>query len=85
MNAFATPALPAKRKHGFRLRLPLLLFGILLLPFAPFLLLVLLIVCAVYGVNPFRAVAALFRLFASLRGTHVEVQDSQVSFVISLF
>jgi hypothetical protein len=86
MNTFATfPALPAKRIPSFRLRLPVLLFGVLLLPFAPLLLLALLVVCAKYGVNPFRAVATLFRVFASLRGTQIEVQNRQISFVISLF
>ncbi len=86
MNALAsTPALPAKRVHGFRLCLPALLFWLLLLPFAPLLLLVLFIVCAVFGVNPFRATAALFRAIAGLKGIHVEIQSSQVSFVFSLF
>ena len=86
MNAFATsPALPAKRAHNFWLRLPVLLLWLLLLPFAPLLLLALFIVCAVYGVNPFRATAALFRVLAGLKGIHIEVQSSQVSFVFSLF
>ncbi|MFZ0769932.1 MAG: hypothetical protein WCA49_19980 [Candidatus Sulfotelmatobacter sp.] len=86
MNVLSTsPALPAKRIHAFRLRLPVLLFWLLLLPYAPLLLLVLFIVCPMFGVNPFRATAALFRLFAALKGFHVEVQTSQVSIVLSLF
>ncbi len=86
MNALATSrALPAKRIPGFRLRLPVILLWLLLLPFAPLLLLALFIVCALYGVNPFRATAALFRLFTSLNGMHIEVQSSEVSFVFSLF
>jgi len=86
MNALATsPALPAKRMHGFHLRLPALLLWLLLLLFAPLLLLVLFIVCAVFDVNPFRATAALFRLFAGLKGIHIEVQSSQVSIIFGLF
>lgn len=86
MNALATSsALTARRMPSFRLQLPVLLLFVLLLPFAPLLLLALLIVCAVYGVNPFRATAALFRLLAGLKGTQVEVQNSQVSFLINLF
>lgn len=86
MNALATlPALPAKRIRSFHLHLPVLLLWLPLLPFTPLLLLALLIVCAVYGVNPFRAAAAFFRLFASLKGIQIDVQNSQVSFVLSLF
>jgi hypothetical protein len=86
MNALASsPALPAKQIRGFRLRLPVLLFWLILLPLAPLLLLMLLIVCAAYGVNPFRAMAALFRLFDSLKETHVEVQNHQFSIVLNLF
>jgi hypothetical protein len=86
MNTLTTSsALPVKRIPRFRLSLPVLLLWLLLLPFGPLLLLALLIVCAVYAVNPFRAAAALFRLFAGLNGTRVEVQTREVSIVVSLF
>ena len=86
MNTLASsPALSAKRVFRFRLPVPVVLLWILLLPFAPLLLLVLLIACAVYGVNPFRAAGAFFQLFVSLRGTQVQVQSSQASIAISLF
>jgi hypothetical protein len=86
MNALTTtPAVPAKRIHGFHLRLPVALLWLLLLPFAPLLLLVLFIVCAVYGVNPFGATAALLHVFAGLKGIHIEVQSSEVSFELGLF
>ncbi len=86
MNAVTTtPVVSARRLHSFHLRLPAVLLWLLLLPFAPLLSLALLIVCAIYGVNFFRAATALFRLFVSLKGTHVEVRDSQVSIVVSLF
>jgi hypothetical protein len=86
MNALTTSsALPVKRIPRFRLSLPVLLLWLLLLPFAPLLLLALLVVCAIYAVNPFRAAAALFRLFAGLKGTQVEVQTHEVLIVIGLF
>jgi hypothetical protein len=86
MNTLATSsALTTERIPSFRLRLPMILLFVLLLPLAPLLLLVLLVVCSVYGVNPFRAAAALFRLLAGLKGTQIEVQNSQVLFVINLF
>ena len=86
MNTLTTsPALPAKRMHGFHLRLPVVLLWLLLLPFVPLLLLALFIACAVFGVNPFRATTALFRIIAGLKGIHIEIQSNQVSFVFGLF
>ena len=86
MNALASiPALPVERTRRFRIRLPVLLAWVLLLPLAPLLSLALLIVCAVYGVNPFSTVAALFRVFSGFRGVHVEVQTREVSITVGLF
>ncbi len=86
MNALASiPALPVERTRRIRLRLPVLLVWVVLLPLAPLLLLALLIVCAVYGVNPFSAAAALFRVLSGFRGIHVEVQTREVSIIVGLF
>lgn len=86
MNALtSSPALPAYRVHRFHLRLPVLLFWALLSPLAPLLLLALLIVCAVYRANLFRAVAALSRVLAGLKGIHLEIQTPQASIVLGLF
>jgi hypothetical protein len=86
MSATASsPSLASGRTHRFRLRLPTALIWLLLLPVTLLLVPVLLLGCAVGGVNPFRAMAAFFRMFASLRGTHVEVQNRQVSILLSLF
>jgi hypothetical protein len=86
MNALASiPALPVERTRRFRLCVPVLLVWVVLLPLTPLLSLALLIVCAVYGVNPFSVVAALFRVFAGFRGIHVEVQTREVSITIGLF
>lgn len=75
----------SKRIRQLRLRLPVVLLWLLLLPFAPLLLLALLVGCAAGGVNPLRAIATLFRLLAALKGTQVEVEHGQVSIVVSLF
>ena len=86
MNSLASsPAFPAKGFRCLRLRLPVLLFWLVFLPLAPLLLLTLLIVSAVYSVNPFRAAAALCRILASLEGIQVEVQSHQFSIAFSLF
>ena len=86
MNALtSSPALPAHQVHRFHLRLPVLLFWALLSPLAPPLLLGVLVVCAVYGTNPFRAVAALSRVLASLKGIHLEIQTRQASIALGLF
>jgi hypothetical protein len=86
MSALANfPALPAPPMHSFRLHVPVVLLWLLLLPFAPLLLVALLIVCAVFGANPFRATAALVRLIASLKGIHIEAQSRDVSIAINLF
>jgi hypothetical protein len=86
MSALASvPALPAKRIRSFHLRLPALLVWLLFLPLIPLLLLALPIVCTVYGVNFFHAAAAFVRLFASLKGMNVEVQNNQVSIAFGLF
>jgi hypothetical protein len=86
MNALASfSPLSAMRRRSFHLRLPMFLLWLLLLPCFPLFLLALLIVCALYGVNPFSAIAALFRVVASLRGIGVEVQSGQLSIAFSLF
>jgi hypothetical protein len=86
MNALASlSSLPVEQMRCFRLRVPVLLVWLLLLPLAPLLLLALLIACAAHGARPFRAVAALFRVFAGLKGINVEVQTRQVSIALDLF
>jgi hypothetical protein len=86
MNAAASvSALPVKRIRGIRLHVPVFFLWLLLLPFAPLLLLALLIVCAVYGVNPVRAAVALFRVLARFKGIHVAVQTREVSITVGLF
>jgi hypothetical protein len=86
MSATTTLASAGNRETWrFRLHLPLILLWLVLLPLTPVLWLALLIVCIAGGVNPFRAVVALFRTFASLRGTRVEFESCQISILVSLF
>jgi hypothetical protein len=86
MSATASVAsLGSREMRRFRLHLPLILLWLLLLPLTPVLWLALLIVCIAGGINPFRAVVALFRTFASLPGTRVEFESCQISILVSLF
>lgn len=66
--------------RGFRLWLPLFLLWIPLILLSPLLLLILLAVCLVGRVNPFRAIAALWSIVCALRGcdVHVDSPDSRV-------
>lgn len=69
----------------WRLQIPMIVLWLILLPLTPLLWLALLIVCVAGGVNPFRGVAAIFRTFAALRGTRVEVDSCQISILLSFF
>jgi hypothetical protein len=75
----------SRENRRFRLYVPLILLWLILLPLTPLLWLALLIVSIAGGVNPFRAVVAVFRTFASLRGTRVEFESCQISILVSLF
>jgi hypothetical protein len=72
---------PHKR---FRLSLPLPVIYLILLPFALPLLLVGGVICALRGVNPLRIIYVAFVLLNSVSGTHVEVQQANSSFLISI-
>ena len=86
MNGLETLPLSAGRqRHHFRVWVPVVLVWLLLLPFAPFILLALVVLWAPGAVDPFRGAAALFRLIASLKGTNIEVEDDRVQFSISFF
>ena len=62
MSAATSLVSPASREaRRFQLRLPMILLWLVLLPLTPLLWLALLIVCVAGGVNPFRAVSAIFR------------------------
>ena len=61
------------RGHGVRLWIPLFLLWIPLVLLAPFILLVIFVVCLVGRVSFWRAVAAFWQLSCSLPGTDVRV------------
>jgi hypothetical protein len=63
----------AGRRPEFRLWLPLLLIWLLLAPFVILLSPLLILGLAMAGLNPFRALAALFGVLGALGGTHIEV------------
>jgi hypothetical protein len=56
---------------NFRLWLPLFLLWVPLILLAPLILLVVIVVCLAVGINPWRAIAALWALSCSLPGTDV--------------
>ncbi|MCC6735725.1 MAG: hypothetical protein IT534_06305 [Bauldia sp.] len=61
-------------RRRFRLWLPLFLVWVLLLPFFLVALPFAAIACAVFRINPFRALGLLFALLAAVSGTEVAVQ-----------
>ena len=71
-------------RKRFRFRLPLPVIYLILLPFVLLLLPVVVVICLVRGINPFRAIRAVYLLSGSLSGTHVEVQQANSSFLISI-
>ena len=56
--------------------LPLFLIWLLLLPIAVVLLPLVLLVCLLFGNNPFPALSAGWQLLCGLRGTRVEMNDA---------
>jgi hypothetical protein len=77
-------AVCGERRRFFRLWLPLFLLWILLLPFVILALPILLIVLAMRGVNAITAPVALWRVFASLRGTLIDIDHPQGSVFIRI-
>ena len=74
-----------KRGRGFHIwSMPLFLVWILLLPVALLLLPLFIVICALGQVNPLRALSVFWRILASLKGTHVEVEDSDRSILIHI-
>jgi len=64
---------------------PLFLIWLLLLPFAIVLAPVFVIVCLAINVDPFQAIATVWRLFASFAGTHVEVDSPSATVFVHVY
>lgn len=73
------------RVQGFRLSIPFLLLWILLLPLLAIAVPVLFVACLLTRVNPCKAVAALLRILAALKGTRVEVANDCFSMLLNIF
>lgn len=73
------------RVHGFRLSIPFLLLWALLVPLLILIVPLLFISALLARVNPFTAVATLLRMLAALKGTHVEVENDDVSVLVNIF
>ena len=65
--------------RGVRLWIPLFLLWLLLIPLALIVLPVLFVVCIVADVDPFRGLAAIWRVLCGLSGAHVEVDAPNAS------
>jgi hypothetical protein len=77
-------AICGERRRFFRLWLPLFLLWLLLLPFALLALPVVLIVLAMRGVNVLAVPVAFWRVFASLRGTLIDIDYPRGSVFIRI-
>jgi hypothetical protein len=64
--------------------IPFWLAGLLLLPVAPLLLLLVLVVCAVARMNPFPLLLAFWQIFVALKGTIVDVDDPHYSVSVEI-
>lgn len=69
--------------HGY-VGIPFFLLCLVLLPFAILLAPVALIALLALGVNPLHAIRELGRVLASLRGTHVEIEDGRNAVVVHI-
>jgi len=82
---FAIIRIRSKRGRGFQLWVPLFLLWLVLLPFVVLLSPLILLVCLVGQVNPFRAVSVVCQILAGLTNTHIEVDDPNNSIMIRVF
>ena len=64
--------------------IPVVLFWILLLPFAILGLPILIVVCIAKGVDPFRAIPAGLGFIGALTGTHIEVENQRARVEITV-
>lgn len=64
-------------RRGFRFWVPLIMLWLPLLILSPLFLLVLLVVCLLGRVNPWRAITTFWGILWSLPGTHVHVFSHQ--------
>ena len=71
-------------KANFSLWLPLFLVWLLLLPLVVVLLPLVILVCWLFGNNPFPALGAGWQLLCGLRGTHVEIAETQANVLVHI-
>ena len=69
-------------KLRMSLWLPLFLIWLLVLPIAVVLLPLVILICLLFGNNPFPALAAGWQLLCGLRGTHVEITEPEQSVLL---
>lgn len=81
---FAVFGVRTRRRHIFRIWIPIFIAWLLLLPLVLVLLPFFLIGCLVLGVNGIRALVIFWQVLASLAGTHVEINDPEHYVLIRL-
>ena len=72
------------RSRFFSCIIPLFLVWLVLLPVALILLPIFVVACLLVRVNPFPAMAGLWRVVVSLKGTSVEVDDGQHAVLVHI-
>jgi hypothetical protein len=68
----------------FRIWVPLIPVLIVLSPILVLAALVLAVACLVLRINPFAAFARTYRLYAALRGLHIEINEGRSTFLITV-
>jgi hypothetical protein len=74
----------ARPHRRIRLWIPLLLIGLILLPFVLVPALVAALWCWRRGGDPVRIAAAVLQLLGNARGTHVEIHNPRASFLVRI-
>jgi hypothetical protein len=67
-----------------RLWIPLLPVALVLSPFLLLAAIVAMVACIVWRADPVRALSGGWRLFAAMRGLHIEVQQGRTQFLVSV-
>ncbi len=85
MMAFVAAVSVRKQNREFQFWIPLFLVWLMLLPVILLLLPVFLIACCFGRVDPFVALPSIWRIFTSLRGTHLELARPASSVLVRIF
>jgi hypothetical protein len=71
-------------RKRFRIRVPLIPVLIVLSPILVLAALVLAVACLVMRINPVAAFARIYRLYAALRGLHIEINEGRSTVLVTV-